>query len=405
MYSMDYGKVKVLHVLYASLICLYFDLTLWSETVKKHVFFSSIFFFSMSNFVRLFFFVSCCTVVLGSVVFAGLDPLGVWRLKAAERTMFRSVSPEMIDTALIQATGDALDRALLLKDKKIASTIKTLFASGYKSFAAAYDQQYDAFAGFWPDEIKTRRTYFRATPLADITPDVRQAFAYRYGIQKQYAGSSILLDSIPSHHHQLLTLSCESNTLRDFINFYHQQRDRKLVTEQEIVKKIPYDTTPFVTDGTTNWWGDPDVWFVGNINGLSLRLDKKHSSRWWYGIYAQPLVSILDPYIAPFGLTAYATDTISERVLIESLIAGNPIMFWYFWHDDEFLFPIMTPTGDEKTLVKWQHVGLIIGIDLDANMHITQVHFYEWLTRKLQAMSYNEFLRKTHSLKRYLLVR
>jgi uncharacterized protein YvpB len=60
------------------------------------------------------------------------------------------------------------------------------------------------------------------------------------------------------YHHQERELSCEAAALKMVLNF-HQIK----ISEAEIIKKMPIDPTKKLG----GVWGDPDVGFVGDIDG------------------------------------------------------------------------------------------------------------------------------------------
>lgn len=115
------------------------------------------------------------------------------------------------------------------------------------------------------------------------------------------------------------------------------------VSEDDIMARIGYDPTPRTNGG----WGDPDVAFVGDINGSQ--------NTTGYGVHWGPIAraaSAWRPVKAVSGLSL--SDAARE------LEAGNPIVIWGVM-GASYYDPWVTPGG--RTIAAWkgEHARTLIG--------------------------------------------
>jgi len=110
------------------------------------------------------------------------------------------------------------------------------------------------------------------------------------------------------YHHQEHTLSCEIASLLMALNYQGVK-----ITESDLIKDLPVSDPGPRQAG--NIWGDPNLGFVGNIDG--------NMPNTGYGVYEQPIYDLAIKYRSAKILTnAPLADLITE------LYKGNPIVVW-----------------------------------------------------------------------------
>lgn len=139
-------------------------------------------------------------------------------------------------------------------------------------------------------------------------------------------------------HKQEHSLSCEAATLKMILNYHDID-----VSESEVINKIPVDSTPRLGDV----WGDPNIGFVGNIDGKML-VDG-------YGVYWGPLAIAASHWrgskIVKNGLTSD---------LVEHVSAGRPIIVWgYLGRGQSATWK--TPEGETVRAVNGEHTRIVYG--------------------------------------------
>lgn len=111
------------------------------------------------------------------------------------------------------------------------------------------------------------------------------------------------------YHHQQHALSCEVASLTMALNFKGSK-----VTENELISQLPVsDSGP--RNLNNNAWGDPNLGFVGNIDGRMPNTG--------YGVYEQPIYDLAIKYR---NAKIISNGTISD--LIAELSNGNPVVVW-----------------------------------------------------------------------------
>lgn len=141
-------------------------------------------------------------------------------------------------------------------------------------------------------------------------------------------------------HAQEHSLSCEIASLKMILDYRGLD-----VSESDLLKKLPFsDRGP----RKLNVWGDPDIGFVGNIDGSM----PKNTG---YGVYEKPLSNLA-------GLWRKA-EVISNKPLeriVGELDRGNPIIVWGALgggKDNSWY----TPEGKYIKAVKGAHVRVLKG--------------------------------------------
>jgi len=137
------------------------------------------------------------------------------------------------------------------------------------------------------EENAVKKIYYQTVRIIPVKPAVKLAVPY---------------------HHQEHTLSCEVAALLMALNY-----KGVTVTENELIGQLPIsDPGPRHKDNT---WGDPNLGFVGNINGKMPNIG--------YGVYEQPIYDLASKY-RPARIIASGTLT----DLITELSNNNPIIVW-----------------------------------------------------------------------------
>ena len=155
------------------------------------------------------------------------------------------------------------------------------------------------------------------------------------------ATSSNLSAELPlKFHKQEHSLSCEAAVLKMVLNYHGVD-----VSESEVIEKMPFDETP----RSGNVWGDPDIGFVGNIDG-KMMVDG-------YGIYWGPLAITAshwkDSKIIKHGLA---------KDLAGHISAGRPVIIWGYLGRGK---PVGWQTSEGKKIygINGEHAFVVYGYD------------------------------------------
>ena len=141
-------------------------------------------------------------------------------------------------------------------------------------------------------------------------------------------------------------LSCEISTLRMSLALFGIQ-----VTELDLEKDLVFSTKERPKNGV---WGDPNLGFVGDINGYQ---SAKNLSG--YGVYWNPLTKLAQKYRP----NSYAFENGSIDMIVRELFLGNPIIAWGI---NDISQPIKelkwkTPEGKDILAYERQHTWVIKG--------------------------------------------
>jgi len=143
------------------------------------------------------------------------------------------------------------------------------------------------------------------------------------------------------YHHQQHSLSCEVASLLMALDY----RGVK-VTENELIQQLPIaDPGPRRPDNT---WGDPNLGFVGNIDGTMPNTG--------YGVYDQPIYDLAVKYRPAKIIT---NGTLTD--LITELTNHNPIIVWGVVVGRSKDISWKTPEGKTITAQLDEHARLLIG--------------------------------------------
>jgi uncharacterized protein YvpB len=136
-------------------------------------------------------------------------------------------------------------------------------------------------------------------------------------------------------HRQALSLSCESRSASDWAAYFGIGVD-----EKEFFGRLP------VSD-------DPDVGFVGDVNG-----DWGYLPPGAYGVYAGPVASLLQAY----GAKALAARGLTWDDLKEEIIENRPVIVWVVGHVGESTpVPYTAQDGHTTTVARYEHTVILIG--------------------------------------------
>ena len=142
------------------------------------------------------------------------------------------------------------------------------------------------------------------------------------------------------YHRQEHALSCEVAALKMALNFYKIK-----ISESELLKMLPYDTE--LSRSKDNIWGDPDLGFVGNIDGTIPNQG--------YGVYEQPIADIASKFRQSKALNnVKISDIITEvankhTVIVWGTLASGKDISW------------KTQGGKKVKAIFGEHTRVIIG--------------------------------------------
>jgi uncharacterized protein YvpB len=140
--------------------------------------------------------------------------------------------------------------------------------------------------------------------------------------------------------HQKYRLSCEAAALATVLNFYNIS-----VSEEDIIKQMPFDKTK----KNKKTWGDPEIGFVGDIDGMSLDTG--------YGIHWIPMAKLASHWRKTLVL-----DRAGLKDLTYSILKGQPAVIWVydgrgtpsFW---------LTPKGKKVSAIADEHTVVVYGFE------------------------------------------
>ena len=139
-------------------------------------------------------------------------------------------------------------------------------------------------------------------------------------------------------HRQEHSLSCEAAALKMVLNYHGVN-----VSESEVIAKLPFDQT----SRSGNIWGDPQMGFVGNIDG-KMMVDG-------YGVYWGPLALTASSWIK----TRIIKNGLAKD-LVENISEGRPIIVWGYIGRGR-LVTWQTPDGNKVYGIDGEHVRVVYG--------------------------------------------
>ncbi|MBP9761950.1 Ig-like domain-containing protein [Candidatus Saccharibacteria bacterium] len=147
---------------------------------------------------------------------------------------------------------------------------------------------------------------------------------------------------------QAYSLSCEAASLRMALAYYGVATN-----DDEILSRIGYAPQP--RDTATNTWQDPNVEFVGDVNG------KLNVTGW--GVYAGPVASAA----RSFGRGADVIYGPSVSTVASAIHAGRPVVVWGVMGMSAVNDSWNTTTSGVVYAAKNQHVRLAYGVEGSAS--------------------------------------
>jgi len=145
------------------------------------------------------------------------------------------------------------------------------------------------------------------------------------------------------YHHQEHSLSCEAAALKTVLDYYGMQ-----VTEDEILKRMPFDTTPH----ERGIWGDPNVAFVGDVDG-QMGVNG-------YGIHSQALQRVSSHWRRTALIRGGRVEELTAH-----LEQRRPVIVWGYERNREAL-RWKTKDGRPVEAIAGEHTRVVYGFKGDA---------------------------------------
>ncbi len=155
------------------------------------------------------------------------------------------------------------------------------------------------------------------------------------------------------HYKQIYKLSCEAASLQMSLAHYGIAVTQDALLEQIGVSE-PYKS---YLESKTMVWGDPNIGFVGNVNGLfSSEIRGMRGATGW-GVNNGPIARVAQQYRPQSE--AYSGYT--PREVLTELKQGNPVIFWHV--PDSYIGGSLVYTTLEGKPIRFfrNHVAVITG--------------------------------------------
>ena len=150
--------------------------------------------------------------------------------------------------------------------------------------------------------------------------------------------------SVPMYYQQYAQ-SCESASLRMALAY----KGNHIGNDMTILKQIGYKPRPL--DKKKNVWDDPELQFVGDVNG------SQGAGTGW-GVYAQPVAKAA----RYFGRGASVQYGVTASFVSRNIHAGNPVILWGIWDESATQKSWKTPGGRTVSGPIPMHVRLVVGV-------------------------------------------
>ena len=147
---------------------------------------------------------------------------------------------------------------------------------------------------------------------------------------------------------QKRSLSCEAAALTSALNFFGMN-----TSEKEIISKMPFDKTP----KKEKMWGDPNIGFVGDIDGRSIESG--------YGIYWKPVAALASQWKKADWLINGSVEDITEQIN-----QNKPVLIWVSALQNADIIFWKTPKGEVVRALQDQHVVVVIGYEGSSKLPI-----------------------------------
>jgi uncharacterized protein YvpB len=221
-----------------------------------------------------------------------------------------------------------------------------LFASGVfgmmlyaKYTGRLLDEAESAVSGLIPHAEAAGRTSNLADHQDNLQPEAKE---------QPVKKTSNIIDAPLILQKPELPSGCEITSLTMLFQFYGVNKSK-----MELMQEMKRDTTPLVLnkDGSIQYWGNPNLGFVGDVTGQTGR---------GFGIYHSALFELLKTYI-PTGidLTRESFDKVERQILdgipavVWTTIDYRVPQEWVIWD---------TPIGPIRTTFM-EHAVLLVGVD------------------------------------------
>lgn len=163
-------------------------------------------------------------------------------------------------------------------------------------------------------------------------------------------------------------LSCEAAALTSALNYLGVE-----VTEEKIIEQMPFDKTI----KSKNTWGDPDVGFVGDIDGRSILSG--------YGIYWKPVAKLSSEWKKTDWFINGSIKDITDQIR-----QGRPVLVWISALQNADIVFWKTPSGKEVRALQDQHVVVVNGYE-GSREHPIGLHIMD-PDEGMRFMDYNDFI-------------
>lgn len=163
-------------------------------------------------------------------------------------------------------------------------------------------------------------------------------------------------------------LSCEAAALTSVLNYFGAD-----TTEEKIIEQMPFDKT-LKTEGV---WGDPDLGFVGDIDGRSITSG--------YGIYWRPIAKLSSQWKKADWIINGSIKDITDQIKQK-----RPVLVWISALKDADIVFWKTTSGKRVRALQDQHVIVVSGYEGSAELPLG-FHIMD-PDEGMKFMDYNDFI-------------
>jgi uncharacterized protein YvpB len=182
----------------------------------------------------------------------------------------------------------------------------------------------------------TTRTFLLRQYLKPLIYKTESEAAAAYA---SWTKSTKTMITVPFHRQQY-SLSCEIAALKMTLDYYDTG-----VSEDELISKLAFDPTP--KDFEKNIWGDPNVGFVGRIDGKMPVTG--------YGVYEDPIIQVANLYRVTKKISGAELPE-----LLNEIEAGRPVIVWGSINSG-YDISWKTPEGKSIKAVTGEHARVAVG--------------------------------------------
>ncbi len=186
---------------------------------------------------------------------------------------------------------------------------------------------------------------YQTTYTYGVAPGIKPVFGLTgVGYSNQFTSVYEVRKLGVPYFRQAHALSCEAASLRMALAYYGVGTN-----DDEILGQIGYAPQP--RDTVTNTWQDPNVEFVGDVDG------KMNVTGW--GVYAGPVAKAA----RSFGRSADVIYSPSAASVASAIYAGRPVVMWGVMGVSAVDDSWNTATSGVVHAAKNQHVRLVYGVE------------------------------------------